>query len=314
MKFLFISPRYVGGIGGHAFMLSEQLKKQGHEVDLLHAPHLPIKNFKNPSFILTSTLQSFFNRSHYDIVHAFNVPSAFAMNISKARKKVLSIHGTFSDAVKLIHSKSYGVLGSFLESKAVKYADKITTDSKYTKKMYKENMGVDLEYLPSPIDITKFPNFNSEKIENQVAYVARADYGKGIDILENAESEIDGKVVYCTNLPWEQAMQVLYSSSVLAQPSRMESLATTIKEAFFLKIPVVATNVGGNPELVENNVTGILVPPNDPASLANAINHLLTNKELADRISNNAYEFVINNMTWDSVIPKYIQFYNKLLE
>ena len=295
-------------------MLSEQLKKQGHEVDLLHSPHLPIKNLKNPSFILTSTLQSFFNRKHYDIVHAFNVPSAFAMKNSNAKKKVLSIHGTFSDAVKLIHSKSYGVLGSFLESEAVKYADKVTTDSKYTKKMYKESMGIDLEYLPSPIDITKFPKFNSEKIENQIAYVARADYGKGIDILENAESKINGKVVYCTNLPWEKAMQVLSSSSVLAQPSRMESLATTIKEAFFLKIPVVATNVGGNPELVENNVTGILIPPDDPISLAQAINQLLTDKEISDKITKNAYEFVINNMTWDSVIPKYIQFYNKLLE
>lgn len=295
-------------------MLSEQLKKQGHDVDLLHSPHLPIKNLKNPSFILTSTLKSFFNRKNYDIVHAFNVPSAFAMKTSKAKKKVLSIHGTFSDAVKLMHSKSYGVLGGFLESKAVKYADKITTDSKYTKKMYKESMNVDLEYLPSPIDITKFPNFDSKKIENQVAYVARSDYGKGIDILEDAESKIDGKVVYCTNLPWEKAMQVLHSSSVLAQPSRMESLATTIKEAFFLKIPVVATNVGGNPELIHDRVTGILVPAEDPDSLANAINQILHDKVLAKKLTDNAYEFVINNMTWDTVIQKYINFYEELLE
>ena len=68
MKFLFISPRYAGGIGGHAFMLSEQLKKQGHDVDLLHSPHLPIKNLKNPSFAFFSTIQSFCNQKNYDIV------------------------------------------------------------------------------------------------------------------------------------------------------------------------------------------------------------------------------------------------------
>lgn len=314
MKFLFISPRYAGGIGGHAFMLSEQLKKQGHEVDLLHSPHLPIKNLKNPSFAFFSTIQSFCNQKNYDIVHGFNAPSAFAMNFSKARKKVLSIHGAFSDAIKLIHSKPYGVIGDFVESKALKYADKITTDSKYTKKMYKENSNVDLEYLPSPIDISTFPDFNSKKIINQIAYVARADYGKGIDILENAESRINGKVVYCTNLPWKDAMETLNSSSVLAQPSRMESLATTIKESFFLKVPVVATNVGGNPELVQDNITGLLVPPNDSVSLANAINRLLEDENLRKKLSDNAYQFVVNNMTWEKVIPKYLKFYNELLK
>ena len=236
------------------------------------------------------------------------------MKFSKARKKVLSIHGAYSDAIKLIHSKPYGVIGNFVESKALKYADKITTDSKYIKKMYKENNDVDLEYLPSPIDATTFPNFNSKKIINQVAYVARADYGKGIDILENAESKINGKVVYCTNLPWQDAMETLNSSSVLAQPSRMESLATSIKESFFLKVPVVATNVGGNPELVQDNITGLLVPPDDPISLANAINRLLEDENLRKKLSDNAYEFVVNNMIWEKVIPKYIEFYNKLLE
>jgi len=314
VKFLFISPRYAGGIGGHAFMLSEQLKKHGHEVDLLHTPHLPIKNLKNPSFAFLSTLKSFCNQKNYDIVHGFNAPSAFAMKFSKSRKKVLSIHGLFSDAIKLIHSKPYGIIGDFVESKALKYADKITTDSKYTKKIYKQNNDVDLEYLPSPIDITKFPIFDSKKIQNQVAYVARADYGKGIDILQNAESKINGKVIYCTNLPWKDAMKNLYSSSVLAQPSRMESLATTIKESFFLKVPVVATNVGGNPELVEDNVTGLLIPPDDPTSLANAINRLLEDENLRKKLSENAYQFVVNNMTWEKVIPKYIKFYNELLK
>jgi len=315
MKFLFISPRFAGGIGGHAKMLSEQLQKSGHEVELMPTTHLPIKNLKNPSFTLISSLKSIINKNEYDIVHAFNVPSSFAMKYVKARKKVLSIHGTFSKAIDLIHSKPYGVIGNFMEKKALKYADKITTDSKFTKKVYKETTGIDFEYLPSPIDITKFKNIKKSSItKNQVAYVARSDYGKGIDILEKAEPLIKGNVVYCTDLPWNDAMNVLSKSHVLVQPSRMESLATTIKEAFYLKIPVVATHVGGNPELVKHEITGLLVPSENPAKLAESVNRILDDDVLSKQLSENSYDFVINNMTWDSVLPKYLEFYENLLK
>ena len=43
MKFLFISPRFSGGIGGHAAMLSEQLTKNGHQVKKMETTHIPIK-------------------------------------------------------------------------------------------------------------------------------------------------------------------------------------------------------------------------------------------------------------------------------
>ena len=45
MKFLFISPRFSGGIGGHASMLADQLSQNGHYVKKMSVPHIPIKNF-----------------------------------------------------------------------------------------------------------------------------------------------------------------------------------------------------------------------------------------------------------------------------
>ena len=96
-------------------------------------------------------------------------------------------------------------------------------------------------------------------------------------------------------------------------PSRIESLPTTIKEAFYLKIPVVATNVGGIPELVTHEKTGILTPSDDPQKLANAVNNLLENKKYAKNLANAGYEFVLKNMTWDVILPKYIKFYEKLV-
>ena len=314
MKMLFISPRFSGGIGGHAAMLADKLTEYGYEVKKMEVPHVPIKNLKNPSFALFSTIKGIASREKFDIVHAFNIPSGYAMKYVKGAKKVLSVHGVFSDQVSSLHSNSVSSLAKIAELQVLKWPDKLTTDSKATQKMYKEKLELDFEYLPSPIDVTKFTDLpHVEKVPKQVAYLGRESFEKGIDVLKKAESQIKGKVVYCYDLPWKEAMTIMKSSCVVVVPSRMESLPTTIKEAFFLKIPVVATNVGGIPELVKNNETGLLVPANNPQKLAESVNKLLENKQNANQLAKSGYEFIIKNMTWDVILPKYIQFYKNLL-
>ena len=315
MKFLFISPRFSGGIGGHAAMLADKLSQSGHFVKKLETTHLPIKNLKNPSFAVLSSLKSMVDRDSYDIVHAFNIPSAYAMKYAKGNKKVLSIHGVFSDQIDSLHSKSVSSIAKSAESQVLQWPDKLTTDSKATQKLYNEKFDVDFEYLPSPLDTSMFENIGSvEKIENQVAYVGRDSHEKGIDILKAAESKINGNVVYCTDRSWEDAMKIIKSSSMVVVPSRMESLPTTVKEAFFLNIPVIGTNVGGIPELIKNNETGIIIPPENPSKLAQAVNELLSDKVKAEKLAINGNTFVTNNLTWDVILPKYIEFYENLLK
>jgi len=315
MKLLFISPRFSGGIGGHANMLYEQLIKNGFDVKKMEVPHIPIKNLKNPSFAIFSSLKGILSKESFDIVHGFNVPSAYAMKYAKGRKKVLSIHGAFSEQVNTLHSKSISSIASSAESKALTWPDKLTTDSKATQKFYKEKLNIDFEYLPSPLDTKMFEKIkNVEKIPNQIAFVGRDSPEKGIDILKEAESEINGNVVYCTDRSWDDAMRIIKSSSIVVVPSRMESLPTTVKEAFFLNVPVIGTDVGGIPELITNNETGILVPPENPSKLAQAVNELLSDKEKAEKLATNGNTFVKNNMTWDVILPKYIKFYEDLLK
>ncbi len=315
MKFLFISPRFSGGIGGHAAMLAEQLTKNGHQVKKMETTHIPIKNMKNPSFAVLSSLKSIVDREFYDIVHGFNIPSAYAMKYAKAKKKVLSVHGVFSDQVDTLHSKSVSTIAKNAQSQVLQWPDKLTTDSKATQKLYKEKFDIEFEYLPSPLDTTMFKKIGTvKKIENQIAYVGRDSHEKGIDILKDAESEINGNVVYCTDRSWEEAMQIIKSSSIVVIPSRMESLPTTVKEAFYLNVPVIGTNVGGIPELIKNNETGILVPPENPSELAQAINELLSDREKSEKLATNGNTFVKNNMTWDVILPKYIKFYEDLLK
>jgi len=314
MKFLFISPRYSGGIGGHAEMLANQLEHAGHSVTKMNVPHIPIKNLKNPSFAVFATIKCMISRENYDIVHAFNVPSAFAMRYAKGKKKVLSIHGMFSEQINSLHSKAVSSIAANTESKVLTWADKLTTDSKITQKLYKEKLGFNFNYLPSAIDTEKLDNIDDViKLEKQIIYLGRNSYEKGFDILKKIESKINGNIIYCTDLSWEDAMMELKKSSLLVVPSRMESLPTNIKEAFYFKIPVVATNVGGIPELITDNHSGILVPSGDDVKLVTAINDVLSDSERSASLGNAGCNFIINNLTWKKVLPKYIDFYTNLL-
>jgi len=312
MNILFISPTYsgAGGIGPHAFRVAEKLREIGYDVELMHVPHIPIKNLKNLSFSLFGTIKGISNKKTYDVVHAWNLPSAFIMKRIKSKKKILSVHGVYSKQVEMLHSKITSGIVSSQESQILDWADVLTTDSKAVQSEYKKKLGKDFEYLPAPLDKTKFEKIpNVERNPKQIAYVGRDSFEKGTDILRKIESQINGTVKFCTDLPWDETMKILKASQMLVVPSRTESIPQVIKEAFYLKVPVIATNVGGNPELVVHQETGILVPPEDPEKLTIAINNLLDNDESRRNFADNAFEFINKNFSWDVLLEKYTNLY-----
>ena len=312
MNVLFISPTYsgAGGIGPHAFRVAEKLREIGYNVELMHVPHIPIKNLKNLSFSLFGTIKGISNKKTYDVVHAWNLPSAFIMKRIKSKKKILSVHGVYSKQVEMLHSKITSGIVSSQESQILDWADVLTTDSKAVQSEYKKKLGKDFEYLPAPLDKTKFEKIpNVERNLKQIAYVGRDSFEKGTDILRKIESQINGTVKFCTDLPWDETMKILKASQILVVPSRTESIPQVIKEAFYLKVPVIATNVGGIPELVVHQETGILVPPEDPEKLMIAINNLLDNEESRRNFADNAFEFINKNFSWDVLLEKYTNLY-----
>ena len=312
MNILFISPTYsgAGGIGPHAFRVAEKLREIGYNVELMHIPHIPIKNLKNLSFSLFGTIKGISNKKTYDVVHAWNLPSAFIMKRIKSKKKILSVHGVYSKQVEMLHSKITSGIVSSQESQILDWADVLTTDSKAVQSEYKKKLGKDFEYLPAPLDKTKFEKIpNVERNPKQIAYVGRDSFEKGTDILRKIESQINGTIKFCTDLPWDETMKILKASQILVVPSRTESIPQVIKEAFYLKVPVIATNVGGIPELVIHQETGILVPPEDPEKLTIAINNLLDNEESRRNFTNNAFEFINKNFSWDVLLEKYTNLY-----
>ncbi len=294
-------------------MLADQLQRRGHDVDLLKVPHIPIKNLKNPSFAILATLRALLRNKRYDIVHAFNVPSALPMRYVRASKKVLSVHGVYGEQIGMIHSRSAARLADTAETKAFGWADVLTTDSKRTAAAYGV-MGYDFAYLPSAIDPAMFEGLaDTQKRADQVAYVGRDSYEKGIDILQGIEQDIHGTVRYCTDLKWRDAMSVLTESSVMVLPSRMESLPTVVKEAFYLRVPVVAMSVGGVPELVEDGKTGFLVEPDDTGRMTNIINGIIDGSISTSEIVEAAYKYVTRHLVWNTVILQYEKMYTELL-
>ena len=311
MNILFISPTYsgAGGIGPHAFRVAEKLRQHGFNVELMHVPHIPIKNLKNLSFSFLGTIKAISNSKTYDAVHAWNVPSAFIMKKIKAKKKILSVHGVYSKQVDMLHSKITSSIINSKESQVLDWADKLTTDSKFVQSEYAK-LGKSFEYIPAPLDSQKFQDiYTSTEKKNQIVFVGRDSFEKGIDILRNIESKINASVKYCTNLDWKDAMKIVQESQILVVPSRIESIPQVIKEAFFLQVPVIATNVGGIPELISNNITGLLVPPENPEAMTDAINKLLSDNNTKQKLSKNAFEFINKNFSWDILIEKYIKLY-----
>ena len=312
MDILFISPTYsgAGGIGPHAFRVAEKLRQHGFNVELMHVPHIPIKNLKNLSFSFFGTLKAMNNSKIYDAVHAWNVPSAFIMKKIKAKKKILSVHGVYSKQVNMLHSKITSSVINSRESQVLDWADKLTTDSKFVQSEYAK-LGKSFEYIPAPLDSKKFQSIPMIEKKNQIVFVGRDSYEKGIDILRNIESKINASVRYCTNMDWKDAMKIIKESQILVVPSRTESIPQVIKEAFFLKVPVIATNVGGIPELITDGNTGLLVSPENPEELANTINGLLSDDNTKQKLSKNGFEFINKNFSWDVLLEEYIKLYEQ---
>src|SRR5256886_4183628 len=107
--------------------------------------------------------------------------------------------------------------------------------------------------------------------------------------------------------------EILAEVAVSVLPSLSEGLSNVLLESMAAGAPVVATRVGGNPEVVEDGETGLLVPPRDPAALAQAICRLLDSPELASRFGQAGRERVIKSFSLERMVQKTESLYLDLL-
>ena len=109
--------------------------------------------------------------------------------------------------------------------------------------------------------------------------------------------EIDDRVT-CPGFE-KDILSGLRGCDILINPSLSEGLPNIVLEAMAFKIPVVATAVGGVPELIKDGINGFLVPPKDPVRLAERILNLAEDEALRDGFGQAGYDTIIEKFSFD---------------
>ena len=337
MKILLISPteKGIGGIAQHVQGLSQFLTNQNHKVDIISSENtftIPVKGLKNPSFMLSSFLKTRSMKGN-DVVHAHNIPSALAMKKTSG-KKVLSLHGIYSKQITALHGKIYSNISKNYEDKALKWADVITGVSKEVCDYYSKN-GFDVKHVPNAIDLNSFPKKATKRFENQIIYAGRLSKEKGIDVLldtarrlppeynlliagigpeeEKVRNVANSKanVHYLGYQSKQNTISLIRGSDLLIQPSLMEGISSTLLEAMGCGTCIIASNVGGNMEIIQNEKNGVLIEPNNVEKMLDKISNLLLENKKRVAMSAEGLKTAIK-YDWKQVGKLYLDIYESI--
>jgi glycosyltransferase involved in cell wall biosynthesis len=99
---------------------------------------------------------------------------------------------------------------------------------------------------------------------------------------------------------------------VFVLPSLREGMSNTLLEAMACGLPVLASNVGGNPEIIENNLNGSLFAPGDVEWLANKLQLLASNPSLIHELGTAARNRAIESFSLSRMLDSYRSFYLEL--
>ena len=339
MKILLISPTQsgIGGIAQHVQGLTKFLKKHGHEVEIISSENtftIPIKGLKNPSFMVSSFLKAKFKKNQ-EIVHAHNIPAALAMKKTTG-KKILSLHGIFSQQIDQLHGTITGKISKKYENDALTWADAITVISKEAFDYY-TSLGYKVFQVPNAIDVTSLSLNEDRRYTKQVIFAGRLSKEKGINTLIEIGKKLssDIQLIILGTGPDEQkiselaknhknvhylgyqikedTISLIRGSDILIQPSLKEGISSTLLESMACKTAIITSNVGGNVELIENDLNGVLIDSQDTDSFVKQIITLLNNVELRKSLENQALK-TVEKYDWNQVGKLYLNIYESVLD
>ena len=133
--------------------------------------------------------------------------------------------------------------------------------------------------------------------------------GKIENLLKTAD--MHDKAVFLGNIPNSTMPEIYRMADISVLPSFMEATSITGLESMACGLPLVGTTVGGIPSLITENNNGYLVPPSDPAALADAIRKLVKDSKLRHDMGLAAREKVINEFSWQTIAQRTIDIYKQ---
>jgi glycosyltransferase involved in cell wall biosynthesis len=249
---------------------------------------------------------------------------------------------TFHD-VKL-HAGENSWKANFIRYWERKYSDKIIVHGEKLKEQMIEEYNVPEEKVHAiPIgehEVAPFKKYEREDIKedgNLILFFGRIYEYKGLEYLIKAEPMITEQVpdtkifiagigedfkkyermminrnnfiVHNYRIPYKEGAELFQRCSVVVLPYIDASQSGVVSTAYGFKKPVVVTNVGGIPEIVDDGVTGFIVPPKNPEALAEAIIKLLKDEKLRKQMGENAYKKLKTDLSWDNIAEKTIEVY-----
>lgn len=119
--------------------------------------------------------------------------------------------------------------------------------------------------------------------------------------------------IRCGYIPDAEIPALLNSAAVAALPYRDIDQSAALMLMYAHGVAIVATRVGGIPEVIRDGETGILVSPNDSIALADSITNLLQNRQLARRLSANARADARDRFSWDRIADQTLSFYRQIM-
>ncbi len=280
-----------------------------------------------------------------DVFHFHNWSTIFPFAFSKI-KKVLTLHGT-STQVFFDFGELYKAIPMwFIEEFCMNIPDILTSITKYHLryfKIFKKTEiipnGVDLEEY-NPKEYTQIKKYRKEfGIDNKkvILTVGKHVKQKGIEYLikslpfvkekvnliipskgpltsylkniaKKIEKKTGSKIFFPGKVSKEELKKLYALCNVFVLPSLNEGLPLVLLEAMAFGKPIITTNVGGIPEII-NFKRGILVEPKNAEQIKEAINKILTKERYGEKLGKNARNYVKRNLDWAIIVKKYNTIY-----
>lgn len=165
-----------------------------------------------------------------------------------------------------------------------------------------------VKYLISAIPLIK------REIKDAKFLIVGEGYRKNYLIELAKKIGVNDSVIFHDYIPHSSMAAFINGSDLVILPSLMEGGPMIPVEAMACKVPVVATSVGGTPEVIKNRQTGILVKPRSDESIAQGVITVLSDKSLRKKITSRGYKFVKTHFSWDIIADKTIELYHSVLE
>ncbi len=162
--------------------------------------------------------------------------------------------------------------------------------------------------------IKALPDIKKE-IENVILFIA----GQPFEDMSMYQAEIkklnlkDAVKLKLEYIPLNEIPHIFRRADLVVLPYNQVSQSGVILSAYSFGKPVVATSVGGMPELVQEGKTGFLVPPDNPLALAKAVAGLLKDDNLREEMGSNALEYINKECSWQTIARQTEEIYHELL-